>query len=224
MKKGPSPLPCRHHPPASPAAMGLGGRGGSGIWVSVAWGLAVLVVGVVSVVASASVLGLLTAAGVVCWRLPVCVCVCVWLWGIAIFTRSPGLARMATMASSGRVTPIVCVWWLCVPCSIFPVRYLSLPARYFSLISVLPAATTPTLRPLALVLHTRHAHRSPLCHCKYHPPPSVLLATPCSPSAALIPTPRFPLSVCLFYCAARSCKGAGLLARWSEPLVIWCHC
>ena len=50
--------------------MGLGGRGGSGIWVSVAWGLVVLVVGVVSVVASASVLGLLTAAGVVCWRLP----------------------------------------------------------------------------------------------------------------------------------------------------------
>ena len=50
--------------------MGLGGRGGSGIWVSVAWGLAVLVVGVVSIVASASVLELLTAAGVVCWRLP----------------------------------------------------------------------------------------------------------------------------------------------------------
>ena len=33
------------------------GGGGSGIWVSVAWGLVVLVVGVVSVVASASVLG-----------------------------------------------------------------------------------------------------------------------------------------------------------------------
>ena len=36
----------------------------------------------------------------------VCVCVCVCAWGIAIFTRSPGLARMATLASSGRVTPI----------------------------------------------------------------------------------------------------------------------
>ena len=51
-------------------AVGLGGRGGSGIWVSVAWGLAVLVVGEVSVVASASVLGLHTAAGAVCRRLP----------------------------------------------------------------------------------------------------------------------------------------------------------
>ena len=47
-----------------------GGRGGSGIWVSVAWGLAVLVVSEVSAVASASVLGLHTAAGVVCWHLP----------------------------------------------------------------------------------------------------------------------------------------------------------
>ena len=45
-------------------------------------------------------------------------CVCVWVCrGIAIFTRSPGLARMATLASSGRVTPIeagplygLCVW------------------------------------------------------------------------------------------------------------------
>ena len=37
----------------------------------------------------------------------VCVCVCVCVgWGIAIFTRSPGLARVATLASSGRVTPI----------------------------------------------------------------------------------------------------------------------
>ena len=53
-----------------PCGRGAGGRGGSGIWVSVAWGLAVLVVGEVSVVASASVLGLPTAAGVVCWRLP----------------------------------------------------------------------------------------------------------------------------------------------------------
>ena len=53
-----------------PCGRGAGGEGGEGIWVSVAWGLAVLVVGVVSVVASASVLGLLTAAGVVCWRLP----------------------------------------------------------------------------------------------------------------------------------------------------------
>ena len=47
-----------------------GGGGGSGIWVSVAWRLAVLVVSEVSVVASASVLGLQTAAGVVCWHVP----------------------------------------------------------------------------------------------------------------------------------------------------------
>ena len=69
-KKGPHH--CRvviiHLHPLRP--WGWGGGGGSGIWVSVAWGLAVLVVGVVSVVASASVLGRLTAAGVVCWRLP----------------------------------------------------------------------------------------------------------------------------------------------------------
>ena len=45
-------------------------RGGSGLWVSVAWGLAVLVVGEVSVVASVRVPGLPTAAGVVFWRLP----------------------------------------------------------------------------------------------------------------------------------------------------------
>ena len=48
---------------------GFGGRGGSGSWVSVAWGLAVLVVSEVSVVASAGVLGLRTAAGVVRWHL-----------------------------------------------------------------------------------------------------------------------------------------------------------
>ena len=75
-----------------PCGRGAGGEGGS-IWVSVAWGLAVLVVGVVSVVASASVLGLLTVAGVVCWCLPgqalsfcpdrcVCVCVCVCVCAI----------------------------------------------------------------------------------------------------------------------------------------------
>ena len=56
-----------------PRGRGAGGRGGWGIWVSVAWGLAVLVVCEVSVVASASVLGLQTAAGVVCWHLrPLC--------------------------------------------------------------------------------------------------------------------------------------------------------
>ena len=48
--------------------MGLEGRGESGIWVSVASGLAVWGVCAVSVVASASVLGLQTAAGAVCWR------------------------------------------------------------------------------------------------------------------------------------------------------------
>ena len=85
---------CLHHPRASLAAMGLGGRGG-GIWVSVAWGLAVWGVCAVSGYASASVLGLLTAAGTYQgWRCPfaqafvrgiylvvsslcVCVCVCV---------------------------------------------------------------------------------------------------------------------------------------------------
>ena len=69
MKNRPSSLSCRHHPPASPAAVGLSGRVEWGICVSVAWGLAVLVVGEVIVVASASVLGLPTAAGSVCWRL-----------------------------------------------------------------------------------------------------------------------------------------------------------
>ena len=45
------------------------------------------------------------ARACVCLCVCVCVCVCV-CGGIAIFTRSPGLARMATLASSGRVTPI----------------------------------------------------------------------------------------------------------------------
>ena len=85
-KTGPPPPLCRHHLAASPAAAGLEGRGGSGIWVSVAWGLAVWGVCAVSVDASASVQGLQTVAGAVCWRLlglalsfcpDMCVCVCV---------------------------------------------------------------------------------------------------------------------------------------------------
>ena len=45
----------------------------------------------------------------VCVCVFMCVFVCVCVWGIAIFTRSPGLARMATLASSGRVCVFVCV-------------------------------------------------------------------------------------------------------------------
>ena len=67
-KTGPSPPLCLH-PFASPAAAGLEGRGGSGIWVSVAWGPAVWEVCAGSVDACASVLGLRTAAGAVHWRL-----------------------------------------------------------------------------------------------------------------------------------------------------------
>ena len=71
-RKG-SLLPLCHHPTAYPASVGLEGRGGSGIWVSVAWVLAMLGVCAVSVVASASVQGPHTAAGDVFrrpWELP----------------------------------------------------------------------------------------------------------------------------------------------------------